>query len=114
MDTTDSNAIQSLVQKHRILISVGAGGTGKTTLAATLGLLAARQKRKTLVMTIDPARRLASSLGLDSLNHEPRDVSNEELAASGLHEGFLFAMMLDQQRTFDELIRRCAPDDDSF
>jgi len=53
----------SLVQTRRVLVTLGSGGVGKTTTAAALGLLAARRARRTLVMTIDPARRLASSLG---------------------------------------------------
>ena len=101
-----------LVRDKRILISVGAGGVGKTTTAAVLGLMGARWGRRTLVMTIDPARRLADSLGLSSIDQFERCVPAERAAAIGLRDGLLHAMMLDQKETFDALITRHAPNDE--
>jgi len=92
---------------------VGSGGVGKTTTAATLGIGAARAGRRTLVLTIDPAKRLANSLGLEGLGHDPREVPRERLAEAGMplpEAGALFAMMLDQKRAFDELVERHAKD----
>jgi anion-transporting ArsA/GET3 family ATPase len=100
-----------LAASRRILVVVGSGGVGKTTTAAALGLLAARLGRKTLVMTIDPARRLATSLGLESLDHEHRPIPDAKLAAAGLPPGCLHAMMLDQKQAIDEMVRRYAPDE---
>jgi anion-transporting ArsA/GET3 family ATPase len=103
----------SLVESRRILVTVGSGGVGKTTTAAALGLLAARRGRRTLVMTIDPARRLATSLGLSSLDNEQREVPSDKLRRGGVEPGMLYAMMLDPKHTFDELVRRYAPDEQS-
>ena len=82
----------------RIVVCCGAGGVGKTTTAAALGLRAAERGRKVVVLTIDPARRLAQSMGIDSLDNVPRRVKGVEGA------GELHAMMLDMKRTFDEIV----------
>jgi anion-transporting ArsA/GET3 family ATPase len=89
-----------------ILVTTGAGGVGKTTTAAAIGLAAARAGRRTLVLTIDPARRLAQSMGLEGLDDEPAlvDLGEDELPEGGE----LWAMMLDMQTTFDRLIDRHA------
>ena len=99
----------------RIVVCVGSGGVGKTTTAATLALAGARHGKKTLVLTIDPARRLASSLGLPKLDHEEREVPTEILTQAGpvAPGGRLFAMMLDQKRAFDEVVERYAKDPDA-
>jgi len=95
----------------RVLVSVGTGGVGKTTIAAVLGLEAARAGKRVLVMTIDPARRLADALGTGPLDHEAREVPRERLRALGAPEGgSLAALMLDTKRTFDELVLRLTPD----
>ncbi|MHB1846732.1 MAG: ArsA family ATPase [Deltaproteobacteria bacterium] len=95
---------------RRLQICVGAGGVGKTTLAAAIALRAAVAGRKAVVCTIDPARRLADSLGLGELGNEERRVSPERLEAAGLRpKGELWAMMLDLGRSWDELIARHAP-----
>lgn len=96
----------------RIIICVGSGGVGKTTTAAALAVEAARMGRRTLVLTIDPARRLATSLGIATLDHEERRIPDERLAAAGpvTPGGSLHAMMLDQKRAFDELVERYARD----
>jgi anion-transporting ArsA/GET3 family ATPase len=86
----------------RIVVCCGAGGVGKTTTAAALGLRAAEQHgRRTVVLTIDPARRLAQSLGLSELDNAPRQVKGIDTEASG---GELHAMMLDMKRTFDDVV----------
>ncbi|WP_327325150.1 ArsA family ATPase [Streptomyces sp. NBC_01210] len=82
----------------RIIVCCGAGGVGKTTTAAALGLRAAERGRKVVVLTIDPARRLAQSMGIDSLDNTPRRVKGIEGG------GELHAMMLDMKRTFDEIV----------
>ncbi|MFC4112635.1 ArsA family ATPase [Nonomuraea zeae] len=82
----------------RIIVCCGAGGVGKTTTAAALGLRAAERGRCVVVLTVDPARRLAQSMGLTELDNTPRLVSSPE------GDGQLYAMMLDMKRTFDEII----------
>ncbi|MEU7054829.1 ArsA family ATPase [Streptomyces sp. NPDC046197] len=82
----------------RIVVCCGSGGVGKTTTAAALGLRAAERGRKVVVLTIDPARRLAQSMGIDSLDNVPRRVKGTE------GDGELHAMMLDMKRTFDEVV----------
>jgi anion-transporting ArsA/GET3 family ATPase len=84
----------------RIIVCCGSGGVGKTTTAAALGLRAAERGRKVVVLTIDPARRLAQSMGIDSLDNTPRRVKGLDDSASGE----LHAMMLDMKRTFDEIV----------
>lgn len=84
--------------KTRIVVCCGSGGVGKTTTAAALGLRAAERGRKVVVLTIDPARRLAQSMGIDSLDNTPRRVKDVDGA------GELHAMMLDMKRTFDEIV----------
>ncbi|MEV1019822.1 ArsA family ATPase [Streptomyces sp. NPDC050264] len=84
----------------RIVVCCGSGGVGKTTTAAALGLRAAERGRKVVVLTIDPARRLAQSMGIDSLDNTPRRVKDIDDASGGE----LHAMMLDMKRTFDEIV----------
>ena len=87
-------------QRIRIVVVCGAGGVGKTTSAAALALRAAEAGRKVVVLTIDPARRLAQSLGVAELDNTPRPVRGLD-AGNG---GSLDAMMLDMKRTFDEVV----------
>jgi anion-transporting ArsA/GET3 family ATPase len=87
----------------RIVVCCGAGGVGKTTTAAALALRAVeRHGRRTVVLTIDPARRLAQSLGLTELDNTPRQVKGIDTETAG---GELHAMMLDMKRTFDEVVQ---------
>jgi anion-transporting ArsA/GET3 family ATPase len=97
--------------ERRILVCVGSGGVGKTTTAAALALAAARRGKRTLVLTIDPARRLANSLGLASLGHQVQQV-DPQLVRRGApsDRGELWAMMLDQKQAFDEVVARHARD----
>ena len=88
----------------KIILCCGSGGVGKTTVAAAIALEAARRGKKALVLTIDPARRLATALGIDELTDEPRLV--KKLG------GELYAMMLDTKRTFDRLIEKYTPSEE--
>lgn len=91
--------------RTRIVVCCGAGGVGKTTTAAALGVRAAERGRKVVVLTIDPARRLAQSMGIDSLDNTPRRVKGID------GDGELHAMMLDMKRTFDEIVEAHADPD---
>ncbi|MFF3271688.1 ArsA-related P-loop ATPase [Streptomyces chrestomyceticus] len=84
----------------RIVVCCGSGGVGKTTTAAALGVRAAERGRKAVVLTIDPARRLAQSMGISELDNVPRRVKGIDDSAGGE----LHAMMLDMKRTFDEIV----------
>ena len=87
-------------RRTRIIVCCGSGGVGKTTTAAAIGLRAAERGRQVCVLTVDPARRLAQSMGLNSLDNTPRLVDGvDEEAGGSLH-----AMMLDMKRTFDEIV----------
>ncbi|TJZ42865.1 ArsA family ATPase [Streptomyces piniterrae] len=95
--------------RTRIVVCCGAGGVGKTTTAAALGVRAAERGRKVVVLTIDPARRLAQSMGISELDNVPRQVKGVDDAAGGE----LHAMMLDMKRTFDEIVEGHADADRS-
>jgi anion-transporting ArsA/GET3 family ATPase len=82
-----------------IIVCTGAGGVGKTTTAAAIGLRAARSGRRVCVLTIDPAKRLAQAMGLSQLDNVPREVVGATDGTGSLH-----AMMLDMKRTFDEVV----------
>src|SRR5580700_8638789 len=95
-------------RRTRIIVCCGSGGVGKTTTAAAIGLRAAERGRHVVVLTVDPARRLAQSMGLTSLDNTPRPVPGLQTAAhagNGAESaGSLHAMMLDMKRTFDEIV----------
>jgi len=95
--------------QRSVIVTVGTGGVGKTTLAAAIGLEAAALGRRTLVLTIDPARRLAQALGVQSLGHEPQQIPADRIGGDS-PRGALFAMMLDTKRTFDEIVARWISD----
>ncbi len=86
--------------RTRVIVCCGSGGVGKTTTAAAMALRAAERGRRVVVLTIDPARRLAQSMGLVELDNTPRPVAGVDISAGGS----LDAMMLDMKRTFDEVI----------
>ena len=94
----------------RVIVCCGSGGVGKTTTSAAIALRAAEQGREVVVLTIDPARRLAQALGLDELSNDPAPVPGVGTgrAADGT-AGKLSAMMLDMRRTFDEMVHGHAP-----
>jgi anion-transporting ArsA/GET3 family ATPase len=97
-------SVAALLERKEICICAGSGGVGKTTTAAAIALGMAQQGKKVAVLTIDPARRLAQSLGLGELGNEERRVDVDA-------PGELWAMMLDAKRTFDDLIEKHAPDE---
>lgn len=102
-----------LIDARRILVCVGTGGVGKTTVSSALAVAAARRGRRALVLTIDPARRLADAMGLPSLGSEPERLPEARERALGIGEqGALSAMMLDMKGTFDALIERLCPDEE--
>ena len=92
--------VDRLVDESSIIVCCGAGGVGKTTTSAALALHAAERGRSVCVLTIDPARRLAQSMGLTELDNTPRAVADIDQTAGGS----LDAMMLDMKRTFDEIV----------
>ncbi len=104
-------------RRTRIIVCCGSGGVGKTTLAAAVGLRAAERGRHVVVLTVDPARRLAQSMGLSSLDNTPRPVPgvqaggrDDERGEPG-RAGSMHAMMLDMKRTFDEIVEAHADPD---
>jgi anion-transporting ArsA/GET3 family ATPase len=105
-----SGPILSLLQSKRVVICGGSGGVGKTTTAAALGLLWSSLGRRVMVITIDPARRLADALGLPAIGTSPTEVASAILEPFGLASGgSLSAMMLQAKSAWDELIRRYSP-----
>jgi len=108
----DRGSLRSCLQR-RLIICCGSGGVGKTTIAAALALQGALEGRQALVITIDPARRLATSLGLSHLSSRVSAISPQYLAEHGLSpKGRLFALMLDAQATIDELIKDYVPSEE--
>jgi hypothetical protein len=95
--------LAALIRERRIIVCCGSGGVGKTTTAAAIAVEGARQGRRTCVVTIDPARRLADALGLESLTNSPGRVD-------GAWPGELWALMLDTRSTFDDAVARYARD----
>jgi len=104
-------ALVESLRGKRIAVCVGSGGVGKTTLAAAVALQRALEGGRVLVCTIDPARRLANSLGLETLGNIEAHVPAHKFHEAGLEpKGELFAMMLDVKRTWDDLVARHSPD----
>jgi len=97
---------------RRVIVCAGAGGVGKTTVSAAVAMSLAMRGLRVAVVTIDPARRLAESLGLVALDNVPRRIDPALLVPVGIERpGELWAMMLDAKRTFDELIGQLSPDE---
>jgi anion-transporting ArsA/GET3 family ATPase len=94
--------LDDIVAERSIVVCCGSGGVGKTTIAAVVALEGARRGRKTVVVTIDPARRLADALGLAGLSDSPSRIEGE-------WPGELWATMLDTRSTFDALVAKYAP-----
>jgi anion-transporting ArsA/GET3 family ATPase len=100
-----SGSLRELLATKRVLITVGAGGVGKTTTAAALAVAAAQRGRRVLCLTIDPAKRLAQSLGLDRMASETAPVDPGRFAAVGAPlRASLTVMVLDTKRTFDDIV----------
>ncbi len=100
-----SESLRKLLATKRVVITVGAGGVGKTTTAAALAVAAAQGGRRVLCLTIDPAKRLAQSLGLERMTSEAVQIDPARFAAIGAPlNAALTIMMLDTKRTFDDLV----------
>ena len=110
--TGKSGSIDGLLAAKEIVIACGPGGVGKTTTAAAAAVMAAvQQGGKVLVLTVDPAKRLADALGLEGIGNAERRVPDEAFRSAGLKpRGELWAAMLDTKESWDDLIRRHAPD----
>ncbi len=110
-ESADADSLVAQLENLEVIICCGSGGVGKTTISAALGLaLAQRGDRRILVLTVDPARRLATALGLRELGTEPVKVSRARLRRAGIEvEGELVAAMLDMKTTFDGMVTRMAP-----
>jgi len=111
--TVGHGSLDGLLASREIIVACGPGGVGKTTTAAAAAAMAAaRGGGKVLVLTIDPARRLADALGLDGIGNTERRVPNEAFASAGVKpRGELYAAMLDTKESWDALIRHHAPDE---
>lgn len=108
----EPGTFEQLCAAKEVVVSTGSGGVGKTTTAAALGATAATHLGgKVLVLTVDPARRLASALGLERFGNVETRVPPEAFAEAGVQaEGELWAAMLDTKQSWDDLVRRHAPD----
>ena len=99
--------LEGLVRRKEVIICIGSGGVGKTTTSAVLALRAAAMGKKAVVLTIDPAMRLADSLGLDGLTNQPKRVDPERLSELGVPvTGELSALMLNAGQTLEDIVRQ--------
>jgi anion-transporting ArsA/GET3 family ATPase len=105
------NNLRDVLQHGRLVVVCGSGGVGKTTMSASLGAFAAHAyQRRVLVLTVDPARRLADALGLESFGNAVVEVDPQLLMRDGVAPaGSMYAAMIDTKASWDELIARCAP-----
>jgi anion-transporting ArsA/GET3 family ATPase len=111
--TTNPGAtLDDLVRTKKVIVCVGSGGVGKTTMSAAIALKATELGRRVCVLTIDPARRLANAMGLRALDNTESRIATDRLEAAGVRHptGELWAMMLDAKRTWDDLVGRFARD----
>ena len=109
-----SPTLAEVLEDKQVVICAGSGGVGKTTTSAAIAAGLAARGLKVCVLTIDPAKRLADSLGLEELGNDARRVDPKLFEAQGVElKGELWAMQLDPKATFDELIARQAPDEES-
>jgi anion-transporting ArsA/GET3 family ATPase len=110
-----ATSLESLLATREVAVFCGSGGVGKTTTAAAAALMAAtRLGGRVLVLTIDPARRLADALGLEGIGNVERRVPDEVLRAAGLEpRGELYAAMLDTKASWDDLVLRHAPNEET-
>ena len=117
MSTTvaEGRSLRSIVESREIVVFCGSGGVGKTTTAAATALEATTLTNgRVLVLTIDPARRLADALGLEGIGNVERRVADETIRAAGMEpRGELYAAMLDTKASWDDLVLRHAPDEET-
>ena len=107
-----STDLLAMVEGRRVVVVAGAGGVGKTTVSAALALGLAGRGARVAVVTIDPARRLATALGIEALGDIPHRVDAARVTAAGMQmRGTMDALQLDPRATFDRLVAREAPDD---
>jgi anion-transporting ArsA/GET3 family ATPase len=112
--SSSSPRLGDLLEDKQVVICAGSGGVGKTTTSAAIAAGLAARGMKVCVLTIDPAKRLADSLGLEELGNDARRIDPKLFDEQGIEmKGELWAMMLDPKATFDELIARQAPDEES-
>lgn len=109
-DLAFASDLAALLASARVIVTAGTGGVGKTTLASAIGLAQAQLGRRCVVVTIDPARRLAETLGLSALDNTPRlvSISVQEQQSAASVAGELWACMLDTKATFDDVIHAYA------
>ncbi|MBI2377867.1 MAG: ArsA family ATPase [Deltaproteobacteria bacterium] len=108
--------LAELIEEKRIIVCCGAGGVGKTTTSAALALAAARRGRRALVLTIDPAKRLAQAMGLPPTGQDPVQIDRTKLARASVElpqSGELWAWMLDAQVVLDRVVERFAPSEEA-
>lgn len=109
-----ATSLAPIIDRHRVVLCVGSGGVGKTTVTAALGLAAAQRGKRVLCLTIDPAKRLANSLGFSRIATDEQHVDPALFQQAGVEvKGALTVMMLDTKRTFDELVTRHASSDEA-
>jgi anion-transporting ArsA/GET3 family ATPase len=113
--TEKATSLEQLLAAHEIVIACGSGGVGKTTTAAAAAAMAAvRQGGKVLVLTVDPAKRLANALGIEGFGNTATRVSADAFKQAGVKpRGELWAAMLDTKQSWDDLVRRHAPNADT-
>lgn len=105
-------ALAGRLSGRRVVACLGAGGVGKTTVSAAVAVGLCAAGRRVLCLTIDPARRLADSLGVSRNDGEEREIPAERLAAAGVTGGGrLHVSLLDAARTLEQMVRRSAPDE---
>ncbi|MEL7208717.1 MAG: ArsA-related P-loop ATPase, partial [Actinomycetota bacterium] len=107
-----AGSLETLLAAKEVIVTCGSGGVGKTTTAAAAGAMAATHLGgKVLVLTVDPAKRLANALGLEQFGNVETQVPASAFAAAGVEpRGELWAAMLDTKQSWDDLIRQHAPD----
>lgn len=108
-----THPLAAIVEQRGVVVCCGTGGVGKTTVAAVLAVEGARRGRNSVVVTIDPAKRLANTLGLDALSNTPREIAPSlwDPRHEAARRGRLWAMMLDTKSTFDSLVTRYSADE---
>ena len=111
--TDPSTSLEQLLAANEVVVTCGSGGVGKTTTAAAVGAMAASQLGgKVLVLTVDPAKRLANALGLETFGNTETQVPPSAFVAAGAEpRGELWVAMLDTKQSWDDLVHRHAPDE---